>query len=375
MKMNLELRTKLGVEAAQVIGCQLEDLLTVGSKIFYQTHFYPLIKMQNSAREIYLVFKGVNEQIPALLNVEVKQNNGEVEILCGGMEISKRNKFEKELLEAKKAAEVALADNVELTKAKNKLKEQQTILELKYREVKLLKEQQQEVYKLIAHDLQEPLRKSIFMSNYVLTENKHLPNVIKERLNKIVGYNTNMREMLLTLLRYKDLERVQLDYASIQLNDVISSAANSLHLNDNNNIELSYPKNNIEFPGDEKLLRRLFIELLRNSIKEQNPENKTLNIEITAVKTIKNYYFNNNNNEYKYKKKLNITYTDNSLGFNHKLDRIIQKTEQFNRVNIGLAYGKQIVEKHLGIIESKSVRGEGVSYTILFPLDTEIEKL
>ncbi len=69
MKMNLELRTKLGVEAEQVIGCQLEDLLTVGSKIFYQTHFYPLIKMQNSAREIYLVFKGANKQIPALLNV------------------------------------------------------------------------------------------------------------------------------------------------------------------------------------------------------------------------------------------------------------------------------------------------------------------
>tara|TARA_R110002074_G_scaffold161480_11_gene319550 strand:- start:18664 stop:19788 length:1125 start_codon:yes stop_codon:yes gene_type:complete len=374
MKMNLELRTKLGVEAAQVIGCQLEDLLTVGSKIFYQTHFYPLIKMQNSVREIYLVFKGVNEQIPALLNVEVKQNNGEVEILCGGMEISKRNKFEKELLEAKRAAEVALADNVELTKAKNKLQEQQTILELKYREIKLLKEQQQEVYKLIAHDLQEPLRKSIFMSNYVLTKNEPLPNVVKERLDKIVGYNTNMREMLLTLLRYKELERVQLDYASIPINDVISSAANSLHLNDNKNIELSYPKNNIVFPGDEKLLRRLFIELLRNSIKEQNPENKTLKIEITAVKTIKNYYFNNDE-KFNYKEYIKIIYTDNSLGFNHKLDRIIQKAEHFNKVNIGLAYCKQIVEKHLGIKEAKSVRGEGVSYTILFPFDPEIEKV
>ena len=374
MKMNLELRKKLGVEATQVIGCQLEDLLTVGSKIFYQTHFYPLIKMQNAVREIYLVFKGVNEQIPALLNVEVKQNNDEVEILCGGMEISKRNKFEKELIVAKKAAEDALADNVELTKAKNKLQEQQTILELKYREVKLLKEQQQEVYKLIAHDLQEPLRKSIFMSNYVLTKNEHLPYVIKERLNKIVGYNTNMREMLITLLRYKDLERVQLDYASIQLNDVISSAANSLHLNDNKNIELSYPKNNIEFPGDEKLLRRLFIEILRNSIKEQNPENKTLNIEITAEKTVKNYYFNDNE-KYKYKKYIKIIYTDNSLGFNHNLDKIIQKTEHFDRVNIGLAYGKQIVDKHLGIMESKSIRGEGENYTILFPFDPEIETL
>lgn len=374
MKMNLELRTKLGVEAEQVIGCQLEDLLTVGSKIFYQTHFYPLIKMQNSAREIYLVFKGVDKQIPALLNVEVKQNNGEVEILCGGIEISNRNKFEKELLDAKKAAEVALAENVELTKAKNKLQEQQTILELKYREVKLLKEQQQEVYKLIAHDLQEPLRKSIFMSDYVLTKFKELPSEIKDRLNKIIGYNTYMSEILLTLLRYKELERAKLNYSSIALNDIIISASNALQLKDNKQVEIVYPKNNIILLGNEKMLRRLFIELLRNSIKEQNPENNILNITITAVKTVKNYYFNNNE-KYQYKKFVKIIYTDNGLGFNYKLDKILQKTQHLNMVNIGLAYCKQIVEKHLGAMEAKSVPGEGVSYTILLPLDLEYEDL
>ncbi len=290
------------------------------------------------------------------------------------MEISKRNKFEKELLDAKKAAEVALAENVELTKAKNKLQEQQTILELKYREVKLLKEQQQEVYKLIAHDLQEPLRKSIFMSDYVLTKFKELPSVIKERLNKIIGYNTYMSEMLLTLLRYKELERAKLNYSSIPLNDIINSASNALQLNDNKQVALAYPKNNIILLGDEKMLRRLFIELLRNSIKEQNPENNTLNITITAVKTVKNYYFNNNE-KYQYKKFIQIIYTDNGLGFNYKLDKIIQKTQHLNKVNIGLAYCKQIVEKHLGAMEAKSVPGKGVSYTILLPLDHENEDL
>ncbi|QHI35133.1 Phosphoserine phosphatase RsbP [Kordia antarctica] len=372
--MNRELRTKLGVEAAQVVGYQLEDLLTVGSKIFYQTHFYPLIKMQHSVREIYLVFKGINGHIPALLNVEVKQHNDVVEILCGGMEISKRHKFEKELIDAKIAAEVALAENAELTKAKNKLQEQQTILELKYREVKLLKEQEQEIYKLISHDLQEPLRKSIFMSNYVLTKNSELPEVIKERLNKIIKYNTDMSEMLLTLLRYKELKRIKLNHNSLQLNDIIKNAAKSLQMDDQKQIVIEYPIKNIEFPGDEKMLRRLFIELLRNSIKEQNPENDKLTIEITAVKTIKNYYFNNTE-KYRYKNFVKITYKDNGLGLNYKLDKIIQKTAHFNKVNIGLAYCKQIVEKHLGAMEAASVRGKGVSYTILFPCDPVTEEL
>ena len=72
-KMNSELREKLGVEASAVIGRPVESILTVGSKIFWQTHFYPLIKMQNSAREIYLSFKGPEESIPVLLNVKVVQ--------------------------------------------------------------------------------------------------------------------------------------------------------------------------------------------------------------------------------------------------------------------------------------------------------------
>jgi hypothetical protein len=42
-----------------------------------------------------IVFKGVNEQIPALLNVEAKQNNGEVKYLWWYGKFLKRNKFEK----------------------------------------------------------------------------------------------------------------------------------------------------------------------------------------------------------------------------------------------------------------------------------------
>ena len=70
--MNTEMRVKLGVDDNTIIGSQFEDLLTVGSKIFFQTHFYPLIKMQNSAREIFLSFKGPTDSVPVLLNVEVK---------------------------------------------------------------------------------------------------------------------------------------------------------------------------------------------------------------------------------------------------------------------------------------------------------------
>ena len=129
-KMNREMREKLGVEASAVIGRPVESILTVGSKIFWQTHFYPLIKMQNSAREIYLSFKGPEESIPVLLNVKVVQAGSRTEIFCSGMEISNRNRYEKELLAAKKTAEDALNENIELSRVRNELLDHQRIMEI-----------------------------------------------------------------------------------------------------------------------------------------------------------------------------------------------------------------------------------------------------
>ncbi|WP_040250471.1 phytochrome family protein [Psychroserpens mesophilus] len=364
--MNKEMRMKLNVEKDQAIGQSLEHYLTVGSKIFYQTHLNPLIKMQNSVREIYLVFQGKNAQIPVLLNFERIQTSKGEEIHCGGMEISKRNKYEKELLIAKQAAEKALEENAELIKAKNELVHHQKTLEAKYREVKSLKVQQQEVFKLIAHDLQEPLRKSIFMTSYILSKHNDLPNDIVESLSKIGSYNADMSEMLQTLLRFKELEDKALVIKDIELTQLIRDTIIELQMHNNQDIEITYPLKPINLQGDETLIKRLFKVLLRNSQKDQNHENDKLIIEILANESIQNSYVEISD-KYHYDKYIKITYCDNGYGFNNSLKKIINKTDLFNKVNIGLAYCKQIIEKHSGIMEAKSVEGKGVYYKILIP--------
>ena len=371
--MNAEMRLKLGLESNEAIGCQLEDLLTVGSKIFYQTHFYPLIKMQESAREIYLVFKGEKGPIPVLLNVEVKNIEKEIETICGGIEISNRNRYEKELLEAKKAAEVALTENAELKKIKSELVDYQKTLEIQYRELKSLKQQQQEVFKLIAHDLQEPLRKSILFSNYILSRNNGMPNSVVERLSKIINFNNQMRDMLLTLQRFKELEDVKLEYSKIELLKLIQTALVESNIENNRCLAITYPVKSPEFFADKRMLARLFVELFKNSQNDKNPENKKLTITISAIETTKNIFFELSD-KYQYAKFIKITYTDNGLGFRTKTSEIIQKSVEFNTINIGLAYSKQIVEKHLGTIEAKSIQGKGVSYTILLPLQQPIAR-
>ncbi len=365
--MNLTMQTKLGLQPSEVIGCQFENLLTIGSKIFYQTHFYPLIKMQNSANEIYLIFKGTDRRIPVLLNVEINRSGSSVELICSAMEITNRNRYEKELIDAKKSAEKALSENVGLKKAKDDLVLNKQLLESQLRNLKSLKEQQQEIFKLIAHDFQEPLRKTVFYSNYILNKNVGLPTTVVNQLEKIKTFTSKMRSMLLTLLRFKELEELELEYSSIDLNEIIEQATIDLDLHNDKSVVISYPKSYPQFYADKKMITRLFTELLINSQNDQNPDNSKLNIEISAIETIKNSFFVVTDT-YKYDKFVKITYTYNGLGFNSKIFEIVNISVELNKVNLGLAYCKEIVEKHSGSIKAKSVPGEGLYYTILLPI-------
>lgn len=364
------MRERLGLDEHTIIGSQFEALLTVGSKIFFQTHFHPLIMMQHSAREIYLSFKGEGGAIPVLLNVEVIGLDQDIEIHCGGMEISNRNRFEKELIEAKKIAEDALIENDELVRVKNELLQNQQAREIQYRQLRSLQEQQQELFKLIAHDLQEPLRKSIFFSNYLLNHSGPLADGFSEKLLRIISFNSDMKQMLLTLQRFEELEHKKLNYSAISISNSVKEAITALDLSNAQQVNITYAINELEFYADPQMLTDLFIELLRHSLKNKKPGNERVAIEISATETQKNVFIESRD-KYQYDRYVKITYVDNGFGFttdSEKIFRIIQKSAQFNQVSMGLAYCKRIVEKHSGNIVAKSVREKGVGYTIFLPI-------
>ena len=371
MKMNSEMRIKLGVDDNTIIGSQFEDLLSVGSRIFFQTHFYPLIKMQNSAREIFLTFKGPVDSVPVLLNVEVKSIGKSVEIYCGGMIISNRNRFEKELLEAKRVAEETLTENAELTAVKDALMEHQHQLESQFRKLKSLKEQQQEIFKIITHDLQEPLRKAVFISDFLLSRLPTLDAALADKLTRIIRCTTQMREMVLTLQRYEELENMNLKYHPIELSLVLRQAIAELNIEDDPGVIIIYPQTNPIFYADQRLLTHFFIELIRNSIQNRDPQKDILKIEISILETRKNVFLESSD-KYQFEKFVKITYLDNGEGFltdSSRIFQILQRSEQFNKISIGMAFCKRIVEKHLGTIVAKSVKGAGVGFTVFFPMN------
>jgi PAS domain S-box-containing protein len=103
---NATLLTMLGYTRDEVVGRRIESLLNVGSRIFYQTHFFPLLKMHLRAEEIFLLLRSKSgEDVATLCNAVRRERDDEWVTDCVFMQVRERQKFEDALLRAKKEAE------------------------------------------------------------------------------------------------------------------------------------------------------------------------------------------------------------------------------------------------------------------------------
>ncbi len=95
---------------------RFQELLTVGGRIYYETHVGPLLLMQDHVEEIALDLRGPDGVVPVLLNAELcRRSNGEViGIRASILDTTKRRRYERELLASRNAAEEAAHTKTEL---------------------------------------------------------------------------------------------------------------------------------------------------------------------------------------------------------------------------------------------------------------------
>lgn len=107
---NATLGQMLDIDARELVGRAFEEILTVPARIFYQTHFFPLIRLHGRAEEIYFALRAQSGDAVHVLANAVRTVAGEdARIDCAMLRIHERQKYEQELLNAKKAAESANA--------------------------------------------------------------------------------------------------------------------------------------------------------------------------------------------------------------------------------------------------------------------------
>ncbi len=147
----------LGYEPAALVGQRrIQDLFTIGGRVFHQTHLAPLIQMQGSVAEVQLDMRHIDgHSVPMLFNaVRRRHPDGQTFDELAVFVATERRKYEHELLLARKTAEENLQA---LTTARHELQESRDVLRDLNAELALADRKKDEFLATLAHELRNPL--------------------------------------------------------------------------------------------------------------------------------------------------------------------------------------------------------------------------
>ena len=98
---NATLAEMLGYGHGELEGVRIESLMSVGARIFYQTHFFPLVRVHGRAEEIFLLLRAKEgAEVGVLVNAVRHQRGGQWANDCVFMQVRERRKFEEDLRRA-----------------------------------------------------------------------------------------------------------------------------------------------------------------------------------------------------------------------------------------------------------------------------------
>jgi len=145
----------MGISQEALGQLRFQDLLTMGGKIFHQTHWAPLMRMQGSVAEVKLDLKNASEQTVTLLLNGVRREHAEgvyYELALFGM--TDRDKYEREIVEARQRAEQLLWEK---TSAEAALQQAKVELDLAYEKSQQRAFFAEQMVAIASHDLKNPL--------------------------------------------------------------------------------------------------------------------------------------------------------------------------------------------------------------------------
>ena len=369
LDVNDHLCQQLGYNKEELTGQKLELIFTLPTRIFHQTHFFPLLKMQLRAEEIYItLLTKTREELPVLFNAEMKTLDDQAAALYAGIVVRHRKKYEDELIAAKRAAEAALNENTALLKAKEDLQKHSELLDEKMYMINKQNRELVEFNRVVTHDLQEPLRKLFFFSN--LAGDNHTQEEHAKTAERIRNVSAQMRAILSGLQQYVWLTEAVVNPAEIDLAKLLL-LVRSQHEKEHPGIEINLATHDLPvIYADREQLHFLFHEIIANAIRFRK-EPASVKIEIQAETLLQNK-FRSLTGKYKYNDYLRLQIKDNGLGFDAAYKE--QALSLFKRLHkssgrgIGLSLCKKIVENHQGSISIDSKTDEGTTVTVILPL-------
>jgi sigma-B regulation protein RsbU (phosphoserine phosphatase) len=357
----------------ELLGRHVESLLTLASRIFYQTHFFPLLRLHGKAEEIFLSLRTKSGgDVPVLVNASRKEREGSLINHCALIAVRERRKYEDEILKARRAAEEALRNNEELTRARQELEVHARQLDQKLNRLQQKNHELARISSILSHDLREPLRKlSIFAGLFTQQDKEALSSTGRRSLESIKAAGVKMDQLVTALQQFVSLEVAGDPLEEVDLGDALDCARRLVFE------ETGFGMAQLRSPplptiqGRRRQLVLLFVHLLDNAVKFRKPQ-ESPRIDIECQQLQQNSY-RTLQDKYHYTDFVRIVVADNGLGFdnqyNHYVFEALKKLDPNSPgLGFGLAICRKVVENHNGSISAESEPGKGTRLTLLLPL-------
>ena len=229
LRSNQTFSHSIGLDAQALIGRRFQDLLTMGGRIFHQTHWSPLMQMQGSVAEVKLDLVHHDKHIVTMLLNGVRREHASgafYELALFGTK--DRDKYERELLNARKVAEDLLREK---TAAESALRQAQAELKSAYEEVQLRASFAEQMVAIVSHDLKNPLT-AIKMASGILAREERTT-----RESKMLGHisqSVNRAERMIADLLDLALARVgqgiTLSPSTVDLHAFVGASVDELRM-------------------------------------------------------------------------------------------------------------------------------------------------
>jgi sigma-B regulation protein RsbU (phosphoserine phosphatase) len=216
-----------GVTESDLVGQRrLQDMFTMGARIFHQTHWAPLLRMQGSVAEIKVdIVHADGTRIPLLMNAVRRTHDSGVQHEVAVFIAKDRAKYESELLRARQQAEDSLASE---RAAQASLALAQTHLRKAAEDRAHFAEQ---MVGIVSHDLRNPLS-TIMVATEALLLGQHDARQLKllQFIMRASERSTRLIADLLDFTLARVGQGVHVAPQPIDLHDVMSHAVSELEL-------------------------------------------------------------------------------------------------------------------------------------------------
>ena len=334
VRVNQTLLDWTGYTREHLIGIRFQTLLTIGSRMYYETHYAPLLRMQGAANEIALEVVCADQRILPIVANSLQRRDAAGTPLSNRITLfdsSDRRRYERELLLARRRAEQVAKDKADLIS-------------------------------MLSHDIRNPLNALMgvvhFLGRSELTEDQ------RRYVGTIKTSSENMLELLNRVLTLSQAESAgfALVEQPFSIESVVSQIAATFRVRAAEkglaltcHVDSDMPS---LVTGDPVALRQILTNLIGNAIKFT--EKGEIRISVTLIQAAVDAVT------------IGFSVSDTGIGIpEDRLDRIFDEYTQgsyetaikFGGTGLGLAIVRKLLALYGSTVRVESVRGESATFS------------